>query len=58
MRKKTQSLAQALKELTQRKDLKFLSLLTWKGVINERDYFVNIELGVLSVMSNGDDLKG
>ncbi len=39
MRKKTQSLVQALKELTQRKDLKFLSLLTWKGVINERELF-------------------
>jgi hypothetical protein len=39
MREKTQSLVQALKELTQRKDLKFLSLLTWKGVINERELF-------------------
>ena len=39
MREKTQSLVQALKELTQRKDLKFLSLLTWKGVINERGLF-------------------
>jgi hypothetical protein len=34
MRTQTQSIVQALKELTQRKDLKFLSLLTWKGVIN------------------------
>ncbi len=39
MRAKTQSLVQALKELTQRKDLSFLSLLTWKGVINERELF-------------------
>ncbi|HEY9834143.1 MAG TPA: TniQ family protein, partial [Stenomitos sp.] len=39
MREKTQSLIQALKELTQREDLKFLSLLTWKGVIYERDLF-------------------
>jgi hypothetical protein len=39
MRAKTQSLVQALKELNQRKDLKFLSLLTWKGVINERELF-------------------
>jgi hypothetical protein len=39
MREKTQSLVQALKELTQRKDLKFLSFLTWKGVINERELF-------------------
>ncbi|MBD2017211.1 TniQ family protein [Microcoleus sp. FACHB-53] len=39
MREKTQSLIQALKELTQRKDLVFLSLLTWKGVINERELF-------------------
>jgi hypothetical protein len=39
MRTKTQSLVQGLKELTQRKDLKFLSLLTWKGVINERELF-------------------
>jgi hypothetical protein len=39
MRTKTQSLVQALEELTQRKDLKFLSLLTWKGVINEKGLF-------------------
>jgi hypothetical protein len=39
MREKTQSLVQALKELTQRKDLAFLSLLTWKGVIKERGLF-------------------
>jgi hypothetical protein len=39
MREKTLSLVQALKELTQRKDLSFLSLLTWKGVINERKLF-------------------
>lgn len=39
MRTKTQSLVQALEELTQRKDLNFLSLLTWKGVINERGLF-------------------
>ncbi|MBD1836278.1 TniQ family protein [Cyanobacteria bacterium FACHB-472] len=39
MREKTQSLVQALKELTQRRDLKFLSILTWKGVINERELF-------------------
>jgi hypothetical protein len=39
MREKTQSLVQGLKELTQRKDLKFLSFLTWKGVINERELF-------------------
>jgi hypothetical protein len=39
MRTKTQSLVQALKELTQRKDLNFLSLLTWKKVINERELF-------------------
>jgi hypothetical protein len=39
MREKTQFLVQALKELTQCKDLKFLSLLTWKGVINEQELF-------------------
>ncbi|MEW6495564.1 MAG: TniQ family protein [Cyanobacteriota bacterium] len=39
MREKTQFLVQALKELTQRKDLSFLSLLTWKGVINEQGLF-------------------
>jgi hypothetical protein len=39
MRAKTHSLVQALKELTQRKDLMFLSLLTWKRVINERGLF-------------------
>jgi hypothetical protein len=39
MRTKTQSLVQALEELTQRKDLNFLSLLAWKGVINERGLF-------------------
>ncbi len=39
MREKAQSLVEALEELTQRKDLKFLSLLTWKGVINERELF-------------------
>jgi hypothetical protein len=39
MREKTLSLVQALKELTQRKELSFLSLLTWKGVINERKLF-------------------
>jgi len=39
MREKTQVLVQALKELNQRKDLSFLSLLTWKGVINERGLF-------------------
>lgn len=39
MKAKTQSLVQALEELTQRKDLIFLSLLTWKGVINERGLF-------------------
>lgn len=39
MRTKTQSLVQALKELTQRKDLNFLSLLTWKRVINEQVLF-------------------
>jgi hypothetical protein len=39
MRTKTQSLVQALEELTQRKELNFLSLLTWKGVINERGLF-------------------
>jgi len=39
MREKTQFLVQALKELTQRKDLSFLSLLIWKGVINERGLF-------------------
>jgi hypothetical protein len=39
MRAKTQSLVQALEQLTQRKDLRFLSLLTWKGVINERGLF-------------------
>ncbi len=36
---KTQPLVQALEQLTQRKDLTFLSLLTWKGVINERELF-------------------
>ena len=39
MRTQTPSLVQALKHLTQRKDLLFLSLLTWKGVINERELF-------------------
>ncbi len=39
MRTKTQSLVQALEELTQRKKLIFLSLLTWKRVINERGLF-------------------
>lgn len=39
MRAKTQSLVQALKELTQRKDLSFLSLLTWKEVVNEQELF-------------------
>jgi hypothetical protein len=39
MREKTHSLVQALKELTQCKGLKFLSLLTWKGVINEQELF-------------------
>lgn len=39
MREKTQSLFQALKELTQREDLKFLSLLTWKRVIYEQELF-------------------
>jgi hypothetical protein len=39
MRTKTQSLVQALEELTQRKDLSFLSLLTWKGVVNEQELF-------------------
>jgi hypothetical protein len=39
MRTKTQSLVQALKELTQRKDLSFLSLLTWKEVVNEKELF-------------------
>jgi hypothetical protein len=39
MREKTQSLVQALKELTQRKDLSFLSLLAWKGVVNEQELF-------------------
>jgi hypothetical protein len=39
MRAKAQSLVQALKELTQRKDLSFLSLLTWKEVVNEQELF-------------------
>jgi len=39
MREKTISLVQALKALTQRKDISFSSLLTWKGVINERELF-------------------
>jgi len=39
MRTKTQSLIQALEELTQRKDLIFLTLLTWEGVIYERGLF-------------------
>jgi hypothetical protein len=39
MREKTQSLVQVLNELTQRKDLKFLSLLTWKEVVNEQELF-------------------
>jgi hypothetical protein len=39
MREKTSSLVQALKELTKRKDLSFLSLLNWKGVINEQGLF-------------------
>jgi hypothetical protein len=39
MKAKTQALVQALEELTQRKDLIFLTLLTWKGVINERGLF-------------------
>jgi hypothetical protein len=39
MREKTQSIIQALKELTQREDLKFLSLLTWKEVVNEQELF-------------------
>ncbi len=39
MREKTLSLVQALKELTKRKDLSFLSLLNWKGVINEQGLF-------------------
>jgi hypothetical protein len=39
MREKTQSLVHALEELTQRKELKFLSLLTWKEAINESGLF-------------------
>lgn len=39
MREKTQSLVQALKKLTQRKDLSFLSILTWKEVVNEQELF-------------------
>ncbi|MGQ4648933.1 TniQ family protein [Lyngbya aestuarii] len=39
MRAKTKSLVEALEQLTQRPDLSFLSLLTWKGVIKERGLF-------------------
>jgi hypothetical protein len=39
MREKTQCLVQALKELTQREDLNFLSILTWKEVVNEQGLF-------------------
>ncbi len=39
MRDKTRSLVDALENLTLRQDLKFLSCLTWKGIIKERGLF-------------------
>ena len=39
MRELTGSLTQALKQLTLRQDLHFLSFLTWKGIIRERGLF-------------------
>lgn len=39
MRKMTRSLVDALEQLTLRQDLRYLSCLTWKGVIRERGLF-------------------
>ena len=39
MREMTRSLVDTLENLTLRQDLKFLSCLTWKGIINERGLF-------------------
>lgn len=39
IRNMTQSLVHALEQLTLRQDLKFLSCLTWKGIIKERGLF-------------------
>ncbi|MDJ0898791.1 MAG: TniQ family protein [Xenococcus sp. MO_188.B8] len=39
MREMTRSLVDALENLTLRQDLKFLSCLTWKGIIKERGLF-------------------
>ena len=39
MRNMTQSVILALENLTLRQDLKFLSCLTWKGIIKERGLF-------------------
>ena len=39
MRDITRSLVLALEQLTLRQDLKFLSCLTWKGIIKERGLF-------------------
>jgi hypothetical protein len=39
MRNMTKSLVNALEQLTLRQDLRYLSCLTWKGVINERGLF-------------------
>lgn len=39
MREMTKSLVDALEKLTLRQNLKFLSCLTWKGIIKERELF-------------------
>ena len=39
MRDMTRSLTQALESLTLRQDLRYLSCLTWKGIIKERGLF-------------------
>ena len=39
MREMTRSLVEALEQLTLRQDLKFLSCVTWKGIIKERGLF-------------------
>ena len=39
MRNRTESLTQALEKLTLRRDIHYLSCLTWKGIIKERELF-------------------
>jgi len=39
MKAKTQNLTQVMSDLTQRRDIKFLSFLSWKGIIDDRNLF-------------------